>query len=457
MTRRARPQRAVHVEVFLLGPCRLVEPAAKIRDDALESLAVAAVEDLVAYFLRQARERRCGIEPEALCEAGDRFAHELPIAFRPWNDRALGERLRLVGHDAIRIEVVHRAEPLALRTRAVRRVERKRARRHLGHADAALDAGELARKQPIAALERVDDDDVVREIERDLDRFGEPALDARLHNQPVDDDVDPMIAPAVELDVLVEGTERAVDARLREPLLLQLGKLFLELPFSAADDRSEHVDAGILRIQHHHVHDALERLRRNLASALMAVRDADVGEQQPQVIVDFRHGADRRSRIRGGGLLLDGDGRRQAVDQIDVRLFHLLEKLPGVSRQRLDIAALSFGVDRVEGKGRLARPGQAGNDRQLVPRNIDVDIAEVMNARAAYRYPALAHLCAFLREPETNNCISARSRPEGRPTLSALLCIPGGRGGVQRSIGYAERPPLRFRGVWRRSTRSTSP
>ncbi len=255
-------------------------------------------------------------------------------------------------------------------------------------------------------------------------RLGEPALDARLHDQPVDDDVDRMIAPAVELDVLVERTEHAVDARLREPLLLQLGKLFLELPFSAADDRSEHVDAGILRIHHHHVHDALERLRRDLASALMAVRDADVGEQQPQVIVDFRDGADRRSRIRGGGLLLDGDGRRQAVDQIDVRLLHLLEKLPGVGRQRLDIAALSFGVNRVEGKGRLARPGQAGNDRQLVPRNIDVDIAEVMNARAAYRYPALAHLCAFLREPETNNCISGFH----------FARIPCGCGGVQDGL-----------------------
>src|SRR4029450_10517333 len=131
---------------------------------------------------------------------------------------------------------------------------------------------------------------------------------------------------------------------------------------------------------------------RDLASALMAVRDADVGEQQPQVVVDFRDGADRRSWIRSGGLLLDGDRRRQAVDQIDVRLLHLLEKLPGIGRQRLDIAALSFGVDRVEGKGRLSPPGQAGNHRQLVPRNIYVDIAEVMNARSAYRNPALAHL-----------------------------------------------------------------
>ena len=72
----------------------------------------------------------------------------------------------VVGHDQARIEVVGRAEPLAVRARAVRRVERERARRHLRHRDAADHAGQPAREQLIAALERVDDDDVVGERER---------------------------------------------------------------------------------------------------------------------------------------------------------------------------------------------------------------------------------------------------------------------------------------------------
>ena len=107
--------------------------------------------------------------------------------------------------------------------------------------------------------------------------------------------------------------------------------------------------------------------------------------------------------IRGGRLLLDGDRGREAVDQIDVGLLHLLEKLARVGRQRLDVAALPFGVNRVEGERRLARARQPGDDRELVPRNIDVDIAKVMNAGAAYGYPALTHLCAFFEEPETSN------------------------------------------------------
>ena len=63
---------------------------------------------------------------------------------------------------------------------------------------------------------------------------------------------------------------------------------------------------------HHHVHDPLERLGRDLLAAVRAVRHADVGEQQAQVVVDLGDGADRRARVRAGGLLLDRDRRRRA-------------------------------------------------------------------------------------------------------------------------------------------------
>jgi hypothetical protein len=57
---------------------------------------------------------------------------------------------------------------------------------------------------------------------------------------------------------------------------------------------------------------------------------------------------------------------RQALDEVDVRLVHLPEELPGVRRQRLDVAALALGEDRVEGQARLAGAGQPGEDDQGV-------------------------------------------------------------------------------------------
>ena len=164
------------------------------------------------------------------------------------------------------------------------------------------------------------------------------------------DDVDRVVAPPVELDVFVERSLLAVDAHLRESAGAQPGELLLELALPAAHDRREHVHALLVRREHHHVDDALERLGGDLAAAEVAMRDADVGEEQPEVVVDLGDGADRGARVRAGRLLLDGDGGRQAVDEVDVRLLHLLEELAGVGGERFDIAPLSFGVNRVEGQ-----------------------------------------------------------------------------------------------------------
>ena len=46
---------------------------------------------------------------------------------------------------------------------------------------------------------------------------------------------------------------------------------------------------------------------------------------------------------------------RQALDEVDVGLVHLAEELAGVRRQRLDVAALALGEDRVERQARTCR------------------------------------------------------------------------------------------------------
>ena len=68
---------------------------------------------------------------------------------------------------------------------------------------------------------------------------------------------------------------------------------------------------------------------------------------------------------------------------IHVGLFHHVEELARISRQALDIAALAFRIDRIEGKGRLARPGKAGDDHKLISRNIDIDILQIVLPRPA--------------------------------------------------------------------------
>ena len=84
-----------------------------------------------------------------------------------------------------------------------------------------------------------------------------------------------------------------------------------------------------------------------------------------------------------GGFLLDGDGGRQALDQIHIGLVHQLQKLARVGAQAFNITALAFGIQGVESERRLARTAEPGDDNQLVARDIEVDIFKVVRTRPA--------------------------------------------------------------------------
>ncbi len=135
----------------------------------------------------------------------------------------------------------------------------------------------------------------------------------------------------------------------------------------------------------HAVDHLADRLALDRQAGRRRIGHADARQQQAHVVVDLGDGADRRARVLRGGLLLDRDGRRQAVDLVDVRLLHHLQELARIGRQALDIAALAFGIDRVEGERRLAGAGQAGDHDQAVARQVEVDVLEIVLARAADR------------------------------------------------------------------------
>ena len=117
-------------------------------------------------------------------------------------------------------------------------------------------------------------------------------------------------------------------------------------------------------------------------AAVGAIRAAGARPQQAQKIVDLGGGGDGRARIARGVLLADRDRRRDAVDLIDVRLLHALQKLARVGRERFDVAALPFGVNGVEGQRRFAGAGHAGDHGQLVVRDLERDVLEIVDARA---------------------------------------------------------------------------
>ena len=182
---------------------------------------------------------------------------------------------------------------------------------------------------------------------------------------------------------VADFVERAVDLHALVALAQELGEFLFVFALAAAHDRRQHIDARAFRQRQH----AVDHLRDGLAFDRQAgggrIGHADARPQQAHVVVDLGDGADGRTRILRRGFLFDRNRRRQSVDLVDVRLLHHLEELPRVGRERLHIAALAFGIDRVEGERGFARARQAGEHDQLVARNGDVDVLEIVLARAA--------------------------------------------------------------------------
>ena len=108
-----------------------------------------------------------------------------------------------------------------------------------------------------------------------------------------------------------------------------------------------------------------------------------IGLPQPrhedaQIVVDLGDRADGAARRVAAVLLLDGDGRRQALDVVELRLLHLADELPGVGAEAFHVAPLPFGVDGVHGQRTLARAAGPATDGHAVAGDVDVDALEVM-------------------------------------------------------------------------------
>ena len=184
-------------------------------------------------------------------------------------------------------------------------------------------------------------------------------------------------------DLLGEFAHVTVDSHAGEALALEVVEELAVLALAALDHRREHLELGLLGHLEDAVDDLVGGLALDLAAADRAVRNADARVEKPQVVVDLGDGSDRRARVLRCRLLVDGDGRRQPLDVVDVRLVHLPEELPGIRREGLDVAALALGIDGVERQRALAGTGQAGDHDELVAWYVEADVLEVVFAGAA--------------------------------------------------------------------------
>ncbi len=115
--------------------------------------------------------------------------------------------------------------------------------------------------------------------------------------------------------------------------------------------------------------------------AVRTVLGAQFDEQQAQEVIHLGQRGDGALAPAAAGALFDGHRRRNTEDGVDVGARSRLHELARVGVERLQVTTLAFVEQDVEGHRALAGAGHPGDHGQLVARDVDGDILQVVLAR----------------------------------------------------------------------------
>ena len=351
----------------------------------LKHFPVVAVKDHVEDILGQILEGH--VEREAvLCgkrahhhRNGSGFHTEPDIV-----DGALINTLVPILDDEVHIRLVAEAQAVTGGASAEGAVERKEPRGDFLDGDVTIRAGILGVIEGLLAI-HVGGNEAARHLEGDFQAIRQTAFQPFFDLQTIHDHRNGVLEFFIQRgEFVLGGIIHAVDDKAQVTELFVAFDLATVFAFASAHHRREDAHLSALTRRHHAVGDLVNGSFLDLPAAIGAMRYADAGVQKTQKVVDLCGGAHGGTGVPRGGFLVDGNGGRKPVDIIHVRLIRLPDKLAGVGRKALHVAALPFRKDSVEGERRLAAPRQAGKHRELVFGDLDVDVFEVVLPRSFY-------------------------------------------------------------------------
>ena len=226
-----------------------------------------------------------------------------------------------------------------------------------------------------------DHDGTLAVFHRDLHAVGEPLLRIIRHGEVIDRQLDIVDFVTIDLHAHDKGFHRAIDTHAGESLLADVLEQFAIMTLAPLHHRSEQRDGMTLVTLQNQVYELLFGIVDHLLLRVVGVGVGHAGVEQAQEVINLRDRAHRGTRVLVDGLLFDGNHRVEAGNLINVGMLHVADEMTGVRGVGLHIAALSLGVDGVKRQRRLATPAQSGDDHQLLLRDCQRHIFQIVLTR----------------------------------------------------------------------------
>ena len=123
--------------------------------------------------------------------------------------------------------------------------------------------------------------------------------------------------------------------------------------------------------------------RRRCIVTVRAAMARQTRKHQTYDVQQLRRRAERAAHSGHAGALMQCKRRRDVAHLIDACLLCLCHAPPRIRRQRLEIAARTLGVEHAQCERGLSRAGDPRNTHNLMKRNIDRYIFQIVNTRPA--------------------------------------------------------------------------
>ena len=307
---------------------------------------------------------------------GDRPLRIIPAASL---DGSLPDGELFVGHDQVRVHLHKGTQASAGLTGAKGVVEAEHPGAQFLHRNTVFRAGITLAELGHLPVHPVHIYQAAGEGQGSLQAVGQSGTGLLpFHGQPIHHDLHRMFFVLFQGDVLVQVVEVPVDPHTHIAGPAGSFQFLLLGAFATPHHRGQHHEPGARRPLEHLIHHLVHRLLADHPPADRAMRDADAGIHQTQIVVDLGDGTHSGTGVVAGGLLVDADGRRQAGDLIHIRLFHLAQEHPGIAGKAFHIPALAIRIDGIEGQAGFTAAGKAGHHNQLVPGQGQVNILQIV-------------------------------------------------------------------------------